>query len=97
MLVYLFRDENSHDTFAYSTDVTGRSIAPISPRAKWSFVAAASFEDLDDNEEAVQHLRQHGIYVFRKPLGSDSTKPTDQLVWLFGQGYLGVRECETHL
>jgi len=26
MLVYLFRDENSGDTFAYSADVTGRNI-----------------------------------------------------------------------
>src|SRR5262245_521705 len=67
VLVYLFRDENSRDTFAYSTDVTGRSIPRTSPRAKWSFVAAASFKDLDANEEARRHLSQHGIYVFRRP------------------------------
>jgi hypothetical protein len=27
VLIYLFRDENSRDTFAYSTDMTARSIA----------------------------------------------------------------------
>src|SRR5262245_21530541 len=67
VLVYLFREEDSRDTFAYSTDVTGRNIARPLPRAKWSFVATASFEDLDDNEEATRHLRQRGFYIFRRP------------------------------
>jgi len=67
VLVYLFRDENSRDAFAYSTDVTGRNIARASPRSKWSFAAAAKLEDLDDKEEATRHLRQDGFYVFRRP------------------------------
>ena len=44
VLVDLFRDENSRDTFAYSADVTGRNIARALGRAKWSFVAAARLE-----------------------------------------------------
>jgi len=67
VLVYLFRDEISRVTFAYSTDVTGRNIARASPRAKWSFAAAAKLEDLDDNEEGTRHLRQDGFYVFQRP------------------------------
>src|SRR5262245_60153696 len=46
MLVYLFRDENSRDTFAYSTDVTGRKIPRLSPYSQWSFVAAEKIQDL---------------------------------------------------
>src|SRR5262245_22223560 len=45
MLVYLFRDENSRDTFAYSTDVTGRKIPRLSPYSQWSFVAAEKIQD----------------------------------------------------
>ena len=66
VLVYLFRDENSRDTFAYSTDVTGRNVARALRRAKWNFMASARIEDLDDNEEATRHLRQRGFYVFRR-------------------------------
>jgi hypothetical protein len=65
MLVYLFRDENSRDTFAYSTDVTGRNISRASPHTKWSFVSAEQIP-VDDLEEARLHLRRHGFYVFRR-------------------------------
>ena len=47
MLVYLFRDENSRDIFAYSTDVTGRNIPRASPHTQWSFVAAEQIQ-VDD-------------------------------------------------
>jgi hypothetical protein len=66
MLVYLFRDESSRDTFAYSTDVTGRNIAGTSPRAKWHYVAIDRTRDLDNHEEVTRHLRQRGYYIFRK-------------------------------
>jgi hypothetical protein len=66
MLVYLFRDENSRDTFAYSTDVTGRKIPRLSPYSQWSFVAAAKIQDLDTVEEVTRYLRQQGCYVFRR-------------------------------
>jgi hypothetical protein len=65
MLVYLFRDENSRNTFAYSTDVTGRNIPRGSPHAQWSFVAAEQIQ-VDDFEDVRLHLRRHGFYVFRR-------------------------------
>jgi hypothetical protein len=66
MLVYLFRDENSRDTFAYSTDVTGRSIPRASPHSQWTFVAAEKIQNRDDFEELKRHLRQQGFYIFRR-------------------------------
>jgi hypothetical protein len=65
MLVYLFRDEHSRDTLAYSTDVTGRNIPRRSPKTQWSFVSAAQIQD-DDYEEVRLHLRRWGFYVFRR-------------------------------
>ena len=65
MLVYLFRDENKRDTFAYSTDVTGRNIPRGSPYTQWSFVAAEKIGDRDDGGEVKRHLKQQGFYVFR--------------------------------
>jgi hypothetical protein len=66
MLVYLFRDESSSDTFAYSTDVTGRNIPRASPYTQWSFVAPERTHNLDDIEEVRLHLRRQGFYVFRR-------------------------------
>jgi len=65
VLVYLFRDENSRETFAYSTDVTGRNIPRGSPHTQWSFVAAEEIH-VGDFEEVRLHLRRHGFYVFRR-------------------------------
>lgn len=67
VLVYLFQDENTPDTFAYSMDVTGRSIPRATARTKWSFMAAVTSQDLRDFEEVTHHLRRQSFYVFRKP------------------------------
>jgi len=64
MLVHLCRDESSRDTFAYSTDVTGRNIPRTSPYTQWSFVAAEKIQV----EEVTRHLGQQGFYIFRKSL-----------------------------
>jgi hypothetical protein len=65
MLVYLFRDENSSDTFAYSMDVTGRNIPRASSSTQWGFVAAEQIQ-VDGFEEVRLRLRRHGFYVFRR-------------------------------
>jgi hypothetical protein len=65
VLVYLFRDESSRDTFAYATDVTGQTIPRASPYTQWSFVTARKIEGLDGFEEVIRHLRQQGFYMFR--------------------------------
>jgi len=54
MLVYLFRDENSRDTFSYSRDVTGRNIARTSSFTQWSYVAAEYIQGLTDFEEVTR-------------------------------------------
>jgi len=66
MLVYLFRDAGDRDTFAYSTDVTGRNIPRASGYTQWSFEAAKKIEDLDDFEEIMEHLKRKGFYIFRR-------------------------------
>lgn len=66
MPIYLFRDESRRDTFAYSTDVTGRSLPRATARTKWSFVAAAKIQEINDREEVTHHIDKHGFYVFRK-------------------------------
>jgi len=65
MLVYLFRDEDNRDTFAYSMDVTGRNIPRGSPDTQWSFVAEEKIQGLDI-EEVTRHLRQQGFYIFQR-------------------------------
>jgi hypothetical protein len=65
--IYLFRDENCRDTFAYSTDVTGRSIPRATARTRWSFVGARKIQEIHDREEVSHHIDEHGFYVFRKP------------------------------
>jgi len=62
MLVYLFQDQSSRDTFAYSTDVTGRNIPRASPSTQWNFMAAESIQD----DEVTRLLRQQGFYIFRR-------------------------------
>jgi hypothetical protein len=65
MLVYLFRDENSRDTFAYSTDVTGRNIPRASPYTQWNFVAEEKIQ-VDDYDQVKLRLRQRGFHIFRR-------------------------------
>jgi hypothetical protein len=66
VLVYLFRDERGRDSFAYSTDVTGRNIPLTTERTKWSFVAAMADRDIQDFEDVMPRLRQRGFYLFQR-------------------------------
>jgi hypothetical protein len=66
VFVYLFRDESGCNTFAYSTDVTGRNIPAATTGAKWSFVAALADRDIENFEDVRRRLRQLGYYVFKK-------------------------------
>jgi hypothetical protein len=40
MVIYLFRDKNNDDIFAFSTDVTGLSIPPAAATTEWMFIEA---------------------------------------------------------
>ena len=66
VFVYLFRDESGCNTFAYSTDVTGRNIPTATTGTKWSFVAALADRDIENFEDVRRRLRQQGYYVFKK-------------------------------
>jgi hypothetical protein len=66
VLVYLFRDESGCDSFAYSTDVTGRNIPLTTERSRWSFVAAMAERDIQDFEDVMPRLRQRGFYLFQR-------------------------------
>jgi len=66
VFVYLFRDESGGNTFAYSTDVTGRNIPQSTARTKWSFVAALADRDIENFEDVRRRLRQQGYYVFHR-------------------------------
>ena len=74
MVIYLFRDEGEANVFAFSIDVTGRNIPPISLLTKWIFMEA--FETLkfaepwgiDDFQDVLNHLKADGYYVFQGEL-----------------------------
>jgi len=70
MLIYLFRDQSGSNTFAYSTDVTGRNIPRPAAHTKWSFVSVMSNHEIPpDHENVFHHLRRSGFYVFEKVSG----------------------------
>jgi hypothetical protein len=66
VLVYLFRDRDSSNTFAYSLDVTGRNIPQHTARTKWAFVTVTSDRDMPEDQEAVRHLKRSGYFVFER-------------------------------
>ena len=40
MIIYLFREESSAEVFAFSIDVTGQNIPPLSAHTEWIFLEA---------------------------------------------------------
>ena len=64
--VYLFRDQDSTNSFAYSLDVTGRNIPQHTVRTKWAFVTVTSGRDMPEDQEAIRHLERSGYYVFER-------------------------------
>jgi hypothetical protein len=66
VLVYLFRDDSGGDSFAYSTDVTGRNLPLTTERTRWSFVAAVADRDIEGFEDVMPCLRRRGFYLFQR-------------------------------
>jgi hypothetical protein len=66
VLVYLFRDASGCNSFAYSTDVTGRNIPLASSRSDWKFVAAVAEPELEDSQTVRRGLRQKGFHLFQR-------------------------------
>jgi hypothetical protein len=62
-----FRDEDCPSTFfAYSTAVTGCNLPRQLPGTSWTFVMAASHQEIPDREETIRRLRRHGFYIVNK-------------------------------
>ncbi len=71
MVIYLFRDEGDANVFAFSIDVTGQNIPPVTPLTEWVFLEAfetlklAEPWDIDDFQDVLNHLRADGYYLFQ--------------------------------
>ena len=71
MRIYLFRDESDSGVFAFSTDVTGSNIPPVTRHTEWIFLEAIDklkFPapwDIDDFQGVLDHLKADGYYLFR--------------------------------
>jgi hypothetical protein len=74
MVIYLFRDESSAGVFAFSVDVTGENIPPVTPHAEWIFMEAIDTLrfpepwDIDDFEYVLDGLKADGYYLFQGEL-----------------------------
>jgi hypothetical protein len=62
------------DVFAFSTDVTGQNIPPITPLTEWIFLEALETLkfpepwDIRDFQDVLKHLEADGYYVFQGEL-----------------------------
>ncbi|HJZ31457.1 MAG TPA: hypothetical protein VKF35_10140 [Hyphomicrobiaceae bacterium] len=71
MVIYLFKDKNSDDVFAFSTDVTGHSIPPATANSEWMFIEALDTLrfpepwDVSDFQYVLDHLAVDGFYLFQ--------------------------------
>ena len=71
MRIYLFRDESDSGAFAFSTDVTGSNIPPVTPPTEWILLEAIDklkFPapwDMDDFQGVLDHLKADGYYLFQ--------------------------------
>jgi len=70
MRIYLFRDESDSGAFAFSANVTGSNIPPVTPHTDWIFLEAIdtlTFPepwDIDDFQSVLDHLKEDGYYLF---------------------------------
>jgi hypothetical protein len=62
MSIYLFRAGSSR-TFAYSLDVTGRNIPPVTEQAKWGFERTVNAEQFKAHPQALQRIWEDGCYI----------------------------------
>jgi hypothetical protein len=81
MRIYLFRDESDSGAFAFSTNMTGSNIPPVTPHTEWIFLEAIdtlTFPepwDIDDFQPVIDHLKEDGYYLFEGELiGQPSLK-----------------------
>lgn len=87
MVIYLFCDESSTDVFAFTVDVTGANIPPVTPHTEWVFMEAidtlrfAEPWDIDDFGDVLDRLKADGYYLFagelfEAPRATKSRRPS---------------------
>jgi hypothetical protein len=73
MIIYLFRDIDADDIFAFSTDLTGTNIPPVTPTTDWLFQEALDLIEfanrtIGDFRDVLDRLRAVGFYLFQASL-----------------------------
>jgi hypothetical protein len=87
MVIYVFRDHNRGDIFAFSTDPSGRTIPRATAGTQWVFMEAIDTLkfpepwDIADFQEVLDRLTADGFYLFQgellQPAGKGRAKATD--------------------
>src|SRR5262245_29819929 len=62
--IFLFRAQGCARSFAYSLDVTGRNIPPLSEHTRWLYVGVIAVQKLAADPEILRQLQTVGFCVF---------------------------------
>ena len=71
MVIYLFRDEADNEHFAFSVDVTGANVPPVTPLTEWIFLETIDTLrfpeqwDITDFQYVLDHLKADGYFLFQ--------------------------------
>jgi hypothetical protein len=73
MIIYLFRDIDADDIFAFSTDLTGTNIPPVTQTTDWLFQEALDLIEfanrtVGDFRNVLDRLKADGFYLFQASL-----------------------------
>ena len=73
MIIYLFRDIDADDIFAFSTDLTGTNILAVTQTTDWLFQEALDLIEfanrtIGDFRNVLDRLKTDGFYLFQANL-----------------------------
>jgi hypothetical protein len=73
MIIYLFRDIDADDIFAFSTDLTGTNIPPVTQTTDWLFQEALDLIEfanrtVGDFRNVLDRLKADGFYLCQASL-----------------------------
>jgi len=86
MIIYLFRDIDADDIFAFSTDLTGTNIPPVTQTTDWLFQETLDLiqfanRTIGDFRNVLDRLKADGFYLLQASLIESSDvaarTPTD--------------------
>ena len=83
MIIYLFRDIDADDIFAFSTDLSGTNIPQVTETTDWLFQEVLDLmqfanRTIGDFRNVLDRLKADGSYLFQASLieSSDVAAPT---------------------